>query len=110
MPTSRAQLRLAHAVEEGRSKKMPESVADEMIRAFHGHRMHELPDHADGDDPPARKPKLGSGGRFQALKKKLGERKGVKNPGALAAYIGRKKYGAKRFGKLAAHGRRVSRH
>ena len=48
---------------------------------------------------------LGSGGRFAALKAKLG-RKGAKKPAALAAYIGRKKYGKKRFASLAAAGRR----
>lgn len=53
----------------------------------------------------AKKPKLGSGKRFAKLKKSL-SRKGVKNPGALAAYIGRKKYGAKKFNKLAAKGRK----
>lgn len=53
----------------------------------------------------ARKPKLGSGKRFAALKRKIGSRKGVRNPGAIAAAIGRKKYGAKRFAKLAAKGR-----
>ncbi len=52
------------------------------------------------------KAKPGSGARFSALKSKLGHRKGVSNPGALAAYIGRKKYGAKRFAKLSARGRR----
>jgi hypothetical protein len=51
------------------------------------------------------KAKLGSGKRFAALKGKLAGRKGVKNPGALAAYIGRKKYGAKRFARLSAKGR-----
>lgn len=50
-----------------------------------------------------KKPRLGSGGRFAALKKKLGARKGVTNPGALAAFIGRKKYGAKKFAALAKH-------
>lgn len=50
------------------------------------------------------KPKLGSGARFKALKKKLAS-KGAKSPGALAAYIGRKKYGKSRFQKLAAKGR-----
>jgi len=49
----------------------------------------------------ARKPPLGSGERFAQLKGKLGGRKGVRDPGALAAYIGRKKYGKKRFAKLA---------
>lgn len=47
------------------------------------------------------KAKLGSGQRFKALKGKL-SRQGVRNPGALAASIGRKKYGKQRFQKLAA--------
>jgi len=49
--------------------------------------------------------KLGSGARFAALKSKLSHRGGVKNPAALAAAIGRKKYGAKKMGELSAHGR-----
>lgn len=49
---------------------------------------------------------LGEGGRFAALKQKLSHRRGVTDPGALAAYIGRKKYGAKRFAALSAGGRR----
>jgi len=53
-----------------------------------------------------KKPKLGSGKRFAALKKKLAKQKGIKTPGALAASIGRKKYGKKRFQKLAARGRK----
>lgn len=52
----------------------------------------------------ARLPKLGTGKRFANLKGQLAKR-GVNNPGALAAYIGRKKFGAKKFGKLSAHGR-----
>ena len=52
-----------------------------------------------------RKPKLGSGKRFASLKSKLA-RKGIRNPGALAASIGRKKFGAKKFAKLSARGRR----
>lgn len=51
------------------------------------------------------KPKLGTGKRFAALKKKL-SRKGIRNPGALAAFIGRKKYGRKAFAKMSARGRR----
>lgn len=50
------------------------------------------------------KAKLGSGARFKSLSKKLANR-GAKNPGALAAYIGRKKYGTKRFAKLSSRGR-----
>lgn len=49
---------------------------------------------------------LGSGARFKALTKKLAGRKGVTNPGALAAYIGRKKFGAKKFAQLSAKGRK----
>ena len=57
--------------------------------------------------PMARKrAKLGSGARFKALKRKLAGRKGVRNAGALSAYIGRKKFGAKRYAKLSARGRR----
>lgn len=52
-----------------------------------------------------RKPKLGSGKRFASLKSKLA-RKGIRNPGALAASIGRKKFGAKKFAKLSARGRK----
>ena len=52
-----------------------------------------------------KKPPLGTGQRFRQLTRKLA-RKGVRNPKALAAYIGRKKYGKKRFQQLAAAGRR----
>lgn len=44
------------------------------------------------------KAKLGSGSRFRALARKVHSK-------ALAAYIGRKKYGAKRFAQLSAGGR-----
>jgi len=50
-----------------------------------------------------KKPKLGTGKRFAALTKSLAER-GAKDPGALAAFIGREKYGKKKFQKLAAKG------
>ncbi len=53
----------------------------------------------------AKKPRLGSGQRFKALKGKL-KKKGAKNPAALAAYIGQKKYGKAKMSKLAAKGRR----
>jgi hypothetical protein len=49
--------------------------------------------------------KPGGGGRFQKLKKELGK-KGVKDPGALAASIGRKKYGKEKFQQMAAKGRK----
>lgn len=47
--------------------------------------------------------KLGGGGRFQKLKGQLAA-KGASNPAALAAYIGRKKYGPKKFNSLS-HGK-----
>jgi hypothetical protein len=60
-----------------------------------------------------KKPKLGSGARFKALKNKLARKskanKKVRDPGALAAYIGRKKYGKKKFAKLGAKGRKRAR-
>lgn len=50
------------------------------------------------------KPKLGSGERFRRLEGSLAHR-GVRDPAALAAYIGRKEYGAKRFAALGRGGR-----
>jgi len=46
------------------------------------------------------KPKLGSGERFAALEKNL-KKKGAETPGALAAWIGRKKYGKNKFQELS---------
>ena len=48
----------------------------------------------------AKSMKPGGGGRFKKLKKKL-EEDGVEDPGALAASIGRKKYGKKKFKKFS---------
>lgn len=48
------------------------------------------------------KARLGSGGRFKALAREVG------SP-ALAAWIGRKKYGKERFQQMAAAGRRRKR-
>lgn len=52
------------------------------------------------------KGKLGSGMRFKSLKKALSHKKGIYSPGGLAAKIGRKKYGKKRFQKLAVMGKK----
>ncbi len=52
-----------------------------------------------------KKQPLGSGKRFASLEKKL-ESKGATDPGALAAYIGREKYGKKKFEKLSEKGRK----
>lgn len=56
----------------------------------------------------AKKPKLGSGARFQKLEGQLAS-KGATNPGALAAYIGRKKYGSKKFAQLSNGGKKAAR-
>lgn len=48
-------------------------------------------------------PKLGSGGRFKALEEKMeGEGKSEKSAKAIAASIGRKKYGNAKMSKMAA--------
>ncbi len=54
---------------------------------------------------PNPKALVGSGGRFAALKQKLASEPGVRNPGALAAAIGRKKYSAGKMAAMAAAGR-----
>jgi len=51
---------------------------------------------------------VGEGGRFKSLKGGLGKKKGVKTPGALAAWIGRRKYGKAKFQRIAAKGRKKS--
>lgn len=51
---------------------------------------------------------VGSGRRFRLLTAKLAGKPGVKNPAALAATIGRRKFGRERFNKLAQHGQRVA--
>lgn len=49
---------------------------------------------------------LGTGQRFANLKQQLSG-KGVNNPGALAASIGRKKYGNAKMSRMAALQRRL---
>lgn len=51
------------------------------------------------------KPPLGSGKRYANLKGSLMKQAGVADPGALAAEIGRKKLGKKKFQELAAAGK-----
>ena len=53
---------------------------------------------------PNSKAPLGEGGRFAALTQKLAGKPGVKDPAALAAAIGRKKYGKKGMAALASKG------
>lgn len=51
------------------------------------------------------KGKLGTGARFKRLKDVL-TKGDIADPAALAASIGRKKYGSKKFGQLAAKGKK----
>jgi len=50
----------------------------------------------------AKSMKLGGGGRFAKLEGELAHKPGIRNPGAVAAAIGRKKYGKERFANLGA--------
>ncbi len=52
------------------------------------------------------KPKLGTGARFAALTKKIAAKGNVSNPAAVAASIGRKKYGSSKMAQMAAKGRK----
>jgi len=56
----------------------------------------------------AKTSKVGSGKRFKALAKSV-KAGGATNPNAVAASIGRKKYGKKRFQAMAAKGKRKKR-
>lgn len=51
------------------------------------------------------KPKIGSGKRFEELTGEL-KKKGVKDPGALAAWAGINKYGKAAMTKMALKGRK----
>ena len=53
----------------------------------------------------AKSMKPGGGGAFAALKGKLAKKPGIKNPGGLAAKIGREKYGAEQMGEMAERGK-----
>lgn len=54
---------------------------------------------------PDKNAPVGQGGRFAALKQMLAHRKGVTDPAALAASIGRRKFGKKAFSKMSKHGK-----
>lgn len=58
------------------------------------------------DGGKVKKPKLGTGERFAALKSKIAQDPNVTDPGAVAAAIGRKKYGSKKMASMAAKGKK----
>lgn len=51
------------------------------------------------------KPKLGSGKRFEEIEEKA-EMAGMRNPAAVAASVGMKKYGKEKMMKMAQAGKR----
>jgi hypothetical protein len=51
----------------------------------------------------------GGGGRFEAMTAALAHKPGIRDPNAVAAAAGRRKYGKKRFQAMAAAGRRRRR-
>jgi len=55
---------------------------------------------------PSKKPKLGTGKRFEQLTKSIAAKGKVSNPAAVAAEIGRKKYGAKKMINLSSAARK----
>jgi hypothetical protein len=59
-----------------------------------------------GKNEPSSRDKPGKGGRYRALKRKLEHGRGVKDPGALAAALGRAKFGKKKMAKMSASGRK----
>ncbi len=70
-------------------------------------RKTEKAKHTPGKSYVAKgkKPALGSGERFKALEKSIAKRGNVKNPGAVAAAIGAKKYGSSKMHAMAGAGR-----
>ena len=60
---------------------------------------------AKSDYEKAKKTKVGSGKRFAAIEK-AAKASGASDPAAVAASIGRKKYGNKKMAEMAAKGKK----
>jgi hypothetical protein len=85
-----------------------ERAYDEFVRGQAGRRKDQDDDEDDDDDDEdcedggrGQRKKIG----FAKLKGQLGKKKGISNPGALAAWIGQKKYGKAGMAKKAAAGK-----
>jgi hypothetical protein len=76
-------------------------AALEKLSEPRGHSVKPGSRKGGASQPTSRAP-AGKGTRFKALKSKLSRKKGVKNPGALAAAIGRSKFGKGKFQHMAA--------
>ena len=84
-------------------KKLPEKAGGKMPRKKGAKALAQTA--AQAYEKVKAKTKPGEGGRFKALTKAV-EAKGAKTPEALAAWIGRKKYGKAGISEMAAAGRR----
>ena len=86
------------------SKHATSTISSTVKSGWPQHFNYARKSNVANDRPNAKAP-VGQGGRFAALKKTLASRPGVTNSGALAAAIGRKKYGAKKMATWSAAGR-----
>jgi len=84
-------------------KNLPEKAGGKMPRKKGAKALAQTA--AQAYEKVKAKTKPGEGGRFKALTKAV-EAKGAKTPEALAAWIGRKKYGKAGISEMAAAGRR----
>lgn len=80
-------------------------MASDLARVIAGAKpAKKLPPHLTAK-PDAKAP-LGEGGRFAAVEESAAK-SGARNPAAVAAAMGRKALGAKKFNRLAAKGRKA---
>lgn len=75
------------------------------LRDKRAQQMKDLGLKDGGKVKPNMKAPLGQGGRFAAVAA-AAKKSGARNPNAVAAAVGRKKYGAKKMAKMAAAGRK----
>jgi hypothetical protein len=87
------------APKEGKDGKVSEKDGQKEVND----QNEETSKVALGDTDITEDAKLGSGERFKNLSKSISKEKGVKDPDAVAASIGRKKYGAKKMGQMSHH-------
>lgn len=99
----KAHIRNARAREHFASSKVKMKIDAKAKKVLPSDKEESLSSRILGNLSEA-KAKLGSGARFKSLEKKLSN-KGAKTPGALASWIGRKKFGKAKFSKLSAHGK-----
>lgn len=99
--------RTGEVLRSGLVEKEAKQVAHDATYMSGGARfMHPTKYKVVKSNPQAR---LGMGERFKRLTRKLSGREGVYDPKGLAAWIGRRKYGKRKFQALAARGRHAHR-